>query len=493
MANLRLGTVIYGQTEKDKYEVVREIGSGSFGRVYEVKDRSNNRSFALKSLENTSFLDLTERRALLNEGQLALGIDHPNVVKIFYFHNGDRYPDLPPYTLMEYVSGGNLHQLLEARKPNHFFNSSELIVLFTQLCLGMQAINARLVHRDIKPDNILVDSGIYKISDFGLSKVVGAATRSESFKGINHIMYSAPEALRFDQNLPLMDMYSMGIVFFQVATLGFPYLVNRGGDIFEAWRNAHLFQQPLDPSKLNTELDVEVSQIILKMMAKRPNDRYQSWDEVLERLKYLKDAPNNVQGIATLLRRDMESRRKAEREELESQKQSREREESESFIEYSFNQILQVATQLVETFNRSSEFTKLKIEETSRFEFSIKIADQIIGPSVHFKIELASKSVQLVGFNQQPIIKAWGIIKAPSGYGFNLILVATGQDDLYGEWRVVYKSLTYPDMSNLQNAKMLPFELAELPRQGSHLTSGGFATKVVFNADILVPLMEELL
>lgn len=499
MAELRPGTVVYGNNENDIYSVVRYIGGGNFGRVYEVKSRANGEAFALKTIDDTSFMDSTERRALLNEGQLALGIEHPNVVRIFYFHNGERYANLPPYILMEFVAGGNLQRVLDERKSSGFFSLSEMANIFVQLAMGMQAINARLVHRDIKPDNILIENGIYKISDFGLSKVVGAATRgqSQTFKGINHIMYVAPEASRLEQNLPLMDMYSMGIVFFQIATLAFPYRVNPGADVFEAWRQAHLFQQPLDPTGLNPDIDAEISQMILKMIAKRPNDRYQSWDEVLQRLQHIKSAsPANVQNIAALLRRDQESRRNAEREELETQKKTRVQEENEGFIEYSFNQLLQAATQIVESFNRSSEFTKLRVDKTGRFAFSIKRDETGTTGVIEIQTEVPHNlpQFQVGGFSNLPTIKAWGIIKAPSRYGFNLVLVSSGQDDLYGEWRVLYKTMTYPHVGNLQNPKTTPFELTELPSQANRVASGGFRSdKAIFNADLLIPLLEELL
>jgi len=304
MADVITGSLVYGKTEQDVYEVIRFIGGGSFGRVYEVRDKNRGKSFALKTIE-TAYLERRDHRALKNEGKLATDIHHPNVIDIFYFHDGEQYPNLPPYMLMEYVAGGTLHRQLESRSSRNFFSLDEMVNVFVQLALGMQAINERLVHRDIKPDNILIDNGVYKISDFGLSKVVGAATRTETFKNIAHIMYRSPEGWRSEDNLPHMDMYSMGIVFFQVATLGFPYRVESGGDVFDKWRNAHLFQQPIDPNQLNPGLDIELSQLIMKMISKRPTERYQNWDEVIQRLQHVENAPADIAGIASLLKNDL--------------------------------------------------------------------------------------------------------------------------------------------------------------------------------------------
>lgn len=495
MVELRAGSIIYGHNENEKYEVIREIGRGSFGTVYAVKERSSGRTFAAKTIQATTLLDSREHQALLNEGKLAPNIDHPNVVHVYYFHDGERHPNLPPYLLMEYVVGGNnLQKVIDGRKPRNYFILPELINIFIQLTSGMQAINERLVHRDIKPDNILVDNGVYKISDFGLSKVAGAATRSETFKGINHIVYSAPEAIRSEQNLPLMDMYSMGIVFFQVATLNLPYVVKPNLDPFTAWREAHLFQQPRDPAELNPELDLELSQMILKMISKRPADRYQSWDDVLQRLRHVKNAPDTTEDVITLLQRDIESRRKLESEALDMEKKALLDKEKERFLNYAFNQILQSAEQIVEHFNRSSDFSKLEIEKEDKFSFSIQKEDSKDNKKVDVRIEVTpTQSPFQMHFPgvQLNIIKAWGIVRAPSGYGFNIVLVTTGEEDLYGEWRTIYKTLTYPIMGDMQNPKTTPYKLKELPSQTNRAASRGLYE--AFDAKKFISLIEEIL
>lgn len=496
MVDLRAGSVVYGRDQTDVYEITEHIGGGAFGKVYKVTHRTTGNIFALKTIEATDILDTTEHRALLNEGQLALNIVHPNVVKVFYFHNGIQYADLPPYIIMEYVTNGyNLQKLLDSRKSPNFFSIDELVAIYTQLALGMQAINRRLVHRDIKPDNILVQNGVYKISDFGLSKVVGAATRSQTFKGLAHIMYCAPEAWKSEENLPLMDMYSMGIVFFQLASLSLPYTVSPAPDPFGAWRDAHLFKQATDPRSINPDLDTELSQMVLKMMSKRPMDRYQSWDEVLQRLNRVKNVPEVSQDISSLLQRDIQSRRVAELEALETEKQARMDQENEAFLEYSFNQILQVATQVVDQFNESSDFTKLRVEKSGQFSFSIqKNNDDGRRVIIHIEPPPQTSQFQMLNFGiQGPTIKVWGIVKAPSGHGFNLVLVSTGQEDLYEEWRVIHKTLTYPThMLGSQTPRMTPFEMSELPSNANRATSRGLYSDT-FSSEQLIPLIEEIL
>lgn len=138
--DLRPGDVVFGPTQADQYEIIRPIGSGSFGIVYEVHDETKTR-FALKTI-STAWLNDAVLQALTNEGQLATEVNHENVLRVFYFHDGRQYPRLPLYMLMEYADGGTLDTLLsERRKQQRFLDHSELQALFIQLASGMKAIN----------------------------------------------------------------------------------------------------------------------------------------------------------------------------------------------------------------------------------------------------------------------------------------------------------------------------------------------------------------
>src|SRR4051794_35538833 len=106
MIDLRPGDTIYGPTEQDPYEIIDLVGYGSFGFVYEVRNKVGER-YALKTIHTASLTDL-KLRALVNEGKLATEVQHPNVVRVFYFHDGQQYPQFPPYMIMEYVGDGTL-------------------------------------------------------------------------------------------------------------------------------------------------------------------------------------------------------------------------------------------------------------------------------------------------------------------------------------------------------------------------------------------------
>jgi len=236
---IRPNTIVYDQDAK-KYNIVKFLGRGSFGDVYLIKENTSEKLFAIKTF-STPFVDDTVLKSLFNEGRLAQEISHQNVIQYYFFHDGIQYEDLPMYIIMEYAEGGTLEKLIQEKKNKRdFFSNEELIQLFEQLINGMEAINSQLIHRDIKPDNILIQDNVLKISDFGLSKYVTQATRTSTFKGIGCLPFLAPEGWKLDKNTIQMDIYSMGIVFYELASLTFPYEVTKGD--FEEWQNVHLFQ-----------------------------------------------------------------------------------------------------------------------------------------------------------------------------------------------------------------------------------------------------------
>ncbi len=485
MLDLR-GKSVYGAYQNDVYDIVDVIGQGSFGTVYMAKNRSSGAIYALKTFQRT-FVSEGEERALFNEGSLAINITHPNVVRVIYFHDGTRYPDLPPYMLMEYISGSTLEEILDARRPQNFFSQEEIIEIFKQLASGMKAINQRLVHRDIKPDNILVEQGVYKIADFGLSKIVDAATRSETLKGVGAKAYYAPEAWRHEKNTAAMDMYSMGIVFYQIATLNYPYQPPANDN----WQDVHFFQSPIDPLTFNSSLEIGIVQMLMKMMAKSPSTRYQTWDEVRQRL----DGRQQSCGVSSsdltpLFHRDTERHREREAEELASAQRTKKQAEDLRLLEYSVNEISETIRDFIARFNEQSEFSKLDLVQNDPFIFAIVKRGSKSGEAININIKIAEPNQQknLVRQFNMAEVKAWGIIMSPSGYGFNIALVASRAEDLYGEWRVIHKTLIYPTFGN-QNPQMMPYSLEEVPTMGGNLSMW----RETFEEKQLIPLVADLL
>jgi len=492
--DIRPGDKVFGQSRGEAYEILQPLGRGGFGVVYEIRDKEDRR-YALKTISTAGLNDL-QLEALINEGHAATTIRHENVLRVLFFHDGTQYPQFPPYMLMEYANGGTLQKVLDERKARvEQFSPDELRALFVQLASGMKAISETLIHRDLKPDNILIVDDVLKISDFGLSKIAGIATRTETFKGINHVKYCAPEAWRLDKNLPAMDMYSMGIVFYELATLHDPYHVMVVGDPFEPWRNAHLAQVPAEPRTYNQTLDAGLAQLIMKMMSKRPEDRYESWKLVLQRLQTSESPKSRDINVSSLVERAIERHRETEQQQLQVESRERQRQELTALVEYCFAEITETARETVESFNRASEFAKLNINQIRKSGFSIYAENGMGGalPTVEFKVEPVTDSQ--VRLPDGRSVKAWGIVKAPSGRGFNLLLVSQGSDDLYGQWQTLH--VRHHPIYGKGDARLEPFPFGfnELPREISLVNATHIyqTTKGTFNPDLLHPLIEELL
>lgn len=446
------GDIVFGETAEDEFEIIRFVGSGAFGDVYKIARKSNQEVFALKTIRS-EMLDPDATKALRNEGALAKNVLHENVIQVFFFHDGLLYEHLPLYMIMEYASSGTLAEQIQDRKQTgEMWDLGEIRSLFAQLASGMKAINEHLVHRDVKPDNILVSHDLLKISDFGLAKIVGEGTRTETFKGINHIMYCAPEAWLLDKNTPSMDMYSMGIVFYEIATLQIPYEVQSRGEIVEAWKNAHLTQVAPDPTEANHDLDLSISQLITKMIAKKSSDRYETWDDVLDRIENSGAEEESARDVSSLVKLASDAHQKEEQAKLKAVDDARKRREFEDIVAVAFDEVIDAADETVKIFNAQSEFANLELRRSGRFQFTIHKAGDTS----------RTVSVSIIPLEDLPTIrqleiKAWGFAISPTETGFNLLLVAQSDDQIYGDWKTVY--ITHNPVAKRTDPRPDPFPL----------------------------------
>jgi|GEM_PF-1515651 len=502
LKDLMPGDEVYGPTKQDIYRLARFIGRGGFGHVYEVQDAQGTK-YALKTI-HSSELGRVAFRALVNEGHSAFQIDHPNVVRTFFFHDGELYPELLPYLIVEYADGGTLEKLLEVRHAtNNYFSTEELRAIFLQLARGIKAIHEKFLHRDIKPDNILRFGAILKIADFGLSKIVDAITRSSSstFKHVRPYMYTAPEVWATGNHSRSTDIYAMGLTFFEIATLRRPYVVDPHIDASEAWKKAHLFQQAIKPRTLNPGLDLGLAQLIEKMIEKHQEDRYASWDEIISRLGTEDSPPSSPtrRNIDSLLEFASEAKRRSDQVKIEAERKAQATKEYQGLIEAAFQQIVDAVTETVDDFNRRSDSAKLK---TSNFyplnTWSLGFILYAEGPGrnqgeIKVWVSPVYEEHKLRGQG----IKAWGFVVAPSGRGFNMILVSRGPDDPYGKWTTI-RATVNPILANHKidkRAPPFPFEFHELPEQVRmlDLVSRFQIEQSDFQPDLLDPLILELL
>ena len=269
--NIKLGTIL--SSSSNEYKILEEIGSGGFGCVYKVLNITDNNIYALKIITSACDKDL-----LKTEVGLAKKINNIHVVKYVDFFEGDEINY--PFIVMDFIEGISLDTFLQ---NNNTLLDLELIVdLIKQLTDGMIAINDVIVHRDIKPKNIMVNSDKkIVICDFGISKSCEEETRHKTYKGYCTPRYASPEAILFQKNTIQMDMYSMGIVFYEIATLNYPYQV---ADDNEACIQAHLHEQIISPLNYNEAIPLYLVNIISKMLEKSPENRFANFREIEEEI-----------------------------------------------------------------------------------------------------------------------------------------------------------------------------------------------------------------
>ena len=290
MAGGRIGTEIIGP-DAERFRIETRLGNGSFGEVYKAVGTRTGAVAAVKMVPQPKLSDPSTLsvRTVLNEGRVAmLQVNHPNVVRILHVDSGsDR--DIGPYLMMEYVSGGTLKDLLDQRRAaSKLFTIEEAIALMREIALGAQAINEHLIHRDIKPDNILLDGPANlprpRIADFGIAKVAADPTRPETFKGIQAVWYMAPEVWRGERNTPKIDVYSVGLVFYEILTLEHPLLAHLVDPAdWVRWREVHLTIPCPDIRSARPEIPLSLAKLLLRMTDKSPGNR-PDWDEVLSGL-----------------------------------------------------------------------------------------------------------------------------------------------------------------------------------------------------------------
>jgi serine/threonine protein kinase len=263
-----------------RYEVVKCIGAGSMGLVYACRRRGEPGSglVAVKVLFPEVSQDKTQLARFRNEVFAAYGVYHPNVVKVGEY---SRDGDLVFYT-MEFVSGGDLATKLSRSSDRPTIPT--VIRLLSQMCAGVQAIHdAGIIHRDLKPENIfLTKEGDVKIGDFGIARLeIGSARKLTEHGGVvGTIDYVAPEYLLSSQIDGRGDIYALGILGYEMIAGESPF---KGDSIYDTmWKR--IKYDPPPPSQIRPECPPSLDAIILKAMARTPEERFQTAQAMYDKL-----------------------------------------------------------------------------------------------------------------------------------------------------------------------------------------------------------------
>jgi len=272
-----------GRVLGNRYEIVEKIGEGGMALVFKAKCNLLNRFVAVKVLRSEFVKDEEFLGKFERESQAAASLSHPNIVNIYDVGTDDEIH----YIVMEFVDGKTLKDYIKGLDV--YITSEEIIQISKQIALAIDhAHNNGIIHRDIKPHNILfTDDGIVKVADFGIARAVTSSTIAHTDEAIGSVHYSSPEQARGGYADVRSDIYSLGILMFELATGRVPF----EGDTPITVALKHLKEQVVPPSLINMKVSKSLEKVILKCIQKEPNDRYQKVEHIVEDLVKLETNP----------------------------------------------------------------------------------------------------------------------------------------------------------------------------------------------------------
>lgn len=274
-----------GQVFDKRYRINRIIGIGGMAVVFEASDLLMNRTVAVKMLKETINNDTQSVKRFLNESKAVCMLSHPNIVNIYDVSVKD---DLK-YIVMELIRGITLKNYINRKGA---LNLKEVYSYAEQILLALEHAHAKgIVHRDIKPQNImLLKNGRIKVADFGIAKLPDAETVTMTDKAIGTVYYISPEQASGKKIDARSDLYSLGVVLYEMTTGKLPF--NADSPVSVALMQVNDAAVP--PRQLNPEIPPGLEQLILCAMQKDPEKRYQSASQMLTHIRQLRENPEAV-------------------------------------------------------------------------------------------------------------------------------------------------------------------------------------------------------
>ncbi|MBI4871972.1 MAG: serine/threonine protein kinase [Candidatus Riflebacteria bacterium] len=259
-----------------KYQVLAKVGEGGMGMVFKAVHRSLMRSTAVKVIHASSFDDEKAIQNFLGEAQLCARLSHPNIVKVYEasIEGGN------PYIAFEYIEGITLSEHIR-KTPN--FPIKDALTITVQVLEGLEAAHEQgVVHRDIKPDNILIDAeGNAKIADFGIAKRSSAkARKSKDWVLVGTPAYMSPEQAWGDEATERSDLYSAGSVLYEMLAGQPPFSGNTMQLVSQKMNS-----EPRSIKELRPEVPQQLADIVMGALTRRPEDRYPAVEDFVNKLR----------------------------------------------------------------------------------------------------------------------------------------------------------------------------------------------------------------
>ena len=272
-----------GKMLDNRYEILDVIGVGGMAVVYKAYCHRLHRFVAIKVLKKDLASDAEFRRRFHEEAQAVAMLSHPNIVSVYDVSKGD---DLD-YIVMELIDGITLKQYMQ--KKDGRLNWRESLYFITQIVRALGHAHSRgIIHRDIKPQNIMVlRDGSVKVADFGIARIMSAAQNTMTQEALGSVHYISPEQARGDRPDARSDIYSSGVVLYEMLTGRLPF----EGESAVSVAIQHLSSIPLAPREINPDIPEQLELICMKAMAPDLEHRYQSADAMIADLEAFRKNP----------------------------------------------------------------------------------------------------------------------------------------------------------------------------------------------------------
>ena len=273
-----------GKMLGNRYEIIEQVGNGGMATVYKAKCHVLNRFVAVKVLRDEFTTDEEFVKRFNTEAQSAASLTHPNIVSVYDVGSeGDIH-----YIVMELIKGKTLKEIINEDGALSWKWSVNVAI---QIASALETAHKNnIIHRDIKPHNIIItEDGIAKVTDFGIAKAVSNSTITAFGSTIGSVHYFSPEHARGGFTDPKSDLYSLGVVLYEMVTGKVPF----SADTPVSVALKHMQEKPTEPKEINTSIPKSINDIIMKAMQKDINLRYQTATEMLKDLSRAIKNPNS--------------------------------------------------------------------------------------------------------------------------------------------------------------------------------------------------------